>query len=73
MGKDSRGPRIAAIGREPGIAGVRGARPPVEPRPTVKAAEGGRAGEIGPCPGWDSNPHCTVFETADSAYWSTGA
>jgi hypothetical protein len=19
------------------------------------------------CPGWDSNPHCTVFEAADSA------
>ena len=29
--------------------------------------------QAGSCPGWDSNPHCTVFETADSAYWSTGA
>ena len=34
---------------------------------------GGRAGKAVSCPGWDSNPHCTVFETADSAYLSTGA
>lgn len=32
-----------------------------------------KTAEAGSCPGWDSNPHCTVFETADSAYWSTGA
>lgn len=25
------------------------------------------------CPGWDSNPHWTVFETASSAGWDTGA
>jgi two-component system, response regulator PdtaR len=25
------------------------------------------------CPGWDSNPHWTVFETASSADWDTGA
>jgi two-component system, response regulator PdtaR len=25
------------------------------------------------CPGWESNPHCTDFEAADSACWSTGA
>lgn len=25
------------------------------------------------CPGWDSNPHWTVFETAFSADWNTGA
>ena len=25
------------------------------------------------CPGWDSNPHWTAFEAADSAGWSTGA
>jgi two-component system, response regulator PdtaR len=25
------------------------------------------------CPGWDSNPHWTVFETAISADWITGA
>lgn len=25
------------------------------------------------CPGWDSNPHCTVFETARSTGWRTGA
>ena len=25
------------------------------------------------CPGWDSNPHCTDFESADSPDWSTGA
>jgi hypothetical protein len=25
------------------------------------------------CPGWESNPHCTVFETAFSASWNTGA
>jgi hypothetical protein len=25
------------------------------------------------CPGWDSNPHCTVFETASSTGWLTGA
>ena len=25
------------------------------------------------CPGWDSNPHCAVFETAVSASWTTGA
>lgn len=25
------------------------------------------------CPGWESNPHCTVFETAFSACWNTGA
>jgi hypothetical protein len=30
-------------------------------------------GLLGPCPRWDSNPHCAVFETALSAGWSTGA
>jgi two-component system, response regulator PdtaR len=30
-------------------------------------------GDITRCPGWDSNPHCMVFETMDSASWSTGA
>jgi transcription antitermination protein NusB len=25
------------------------------------------------CPGWDLNPHWTVFETASSAGWDTGA
>ena len=25
------------------------------------------------CPGWDSNPHWTVFETASSTGWDTGA
>ncbi len=25
------------------------------------------------CPGWDSNPHWTVFETVASADWATGA
>jgi AmiR/NasT family two-component response regulator len=25
------------------------------------------------CPEWDSNPHCTAFETADSTDWSIGA
>ena len=27
----------------------------------------------GPCPRWDSNPHWTVFETASSTGWDTGA
>jgi hypothetical protein len=25
------------------------------------------------CPGWDSNPHCMVFETIISAGWITRA
>ena len=45
----------------------------VDSRPVAKLIEDQRACRAGPCPGWDSNPHCTVFETADSAYWSTGA
>jgi hypothetical protein len=32
-----------------------------------------RGRPAGWCPGWDSNPHCMVFETMDSACWSTGA
>jgi len=30
-------------------------------------------GGLAQCPGWDSNPHWTVFETASSAGWDTGA
>src|SRR5215467_2709315 len=67
--------RTAGAGseRQPGFAGSRGLGPGARSRPSAKAAEGGRAGKSGSCPGWDSNPHCTVFETADSADWSTGA
>src|SRR5262252_9446511 len=39
----------------------------------AKLIEDQRACCAGSCPGRDSNPHCTVFETADSACWSTGA
>ena len=39
-------------------------------RPALTAAV---ADEGSGCPGWDSNPHWTVFETAFSADWNTGA
>jgi hypothetical protein len=45
----------------------------VTPRPSGQVSDDGdRAVDLG-CPGWDSNPHCMVFETMDSACWSTGA
>ncbi len=62
--------------------GHRGRQPAGHPRPDQRAARAPDRGrdrdlrpacQSGSCPGWDSNPHCTVFETADSAYWSTGA
>src|SRR5262249_32114684 len=43
------------------------------PRPSRGCGAIPMSREITWCPGWDSNPHCTVFETADSADWSTGA
>ena len=49
------------------LAGGKGAR---------NAATGELLRELGRshwCPGWDSNPHLTVFEAALSAGWSTGA
>ena len=60
--------------RQPGVAGVPGCSAPrMKSRPVAKLIEDQRVCQASPCPGWDSNPHCTVFETADSAYWSTGA
>jgi hypothetical protein len=32
-----------------------------------------KLGSTHSCPGWDSNPHWTVFETASSTGWDTGA
>ena len=49
--------------------------PSRSPDPSRPWSRAGRpaAADGDQCPGWESNPHCTVFETADSACWSTGA
>lgn len=40
---------------------------------TEPGPDRGRGGCFCRCPGWDSNPHWTVFETASSTGWDTGA
>ncbi len=76
IGRLEVGEQVVIIGGSPpGIPGLdeRPADPPDRRRDQRRGSGLPADCATAECPGWDSNPHWTVFETASSTGWDTGA